>query len=270
MLELLHKDFHVFLDNLTGDIFGYNKEVMEWQPVGNVGLHHSRTESSMQGGTQGAAGDLVKKIKVHKDSSMNSQKPIMIMTQDSDIKCDVRKNFCNHWLLDGVYHEFVCENMQAWDPHPVNITSIELVQKNYQTLAEGERGPQIAEHNNTIALQFSLKVRHTETIKILQNFIDNALTRVANQGKVGLPLMQAYDDLELKQKLKKSNLDFNTGRTFSQTHNTTQNLSSTLRETRTTMTDRNQSMEVQLMQQMESESEDAEAIEIHEGQITIE
>ena len=104
---------------------------MEWQPFGNVGLHDSRAEASIQGGVQGAAGDLVKKVKVHQDNSMNSHKPILIMTSDSDIKCDVRKNFCNHWFLKGIYHEFICENLQTWDPHPVNITSIETVQKNY-------------------------------------------------------------------------------------------------------------------------------------------
>ena len=50
MLDFLHKDYHVFLDNLTGDIFGYNKDKMQWHPIGNVGLHDSRAEASIQGG----------------------------------------------------------------------------------------------------------------------------------------------------------------------------------------------------------------------------
>jgi len=34
-------------------------------------------------------------------------------------------------------------------------------------LADAKRGPQIAEHLNTIALQFSIKMKHKETVKIL-------------------------------------------------------------------------------------------------------
>lgn len=30
MLDHLTKGFHVFLDNLTGDMFEYNKDMMEW------------------------------------------------------------------------------------------------------------------------------------------------------------------------------------------------------------------------------------------------
>jgi hypothetical protein len=71
---------------------------------------------------------------------------MLIMTSSSDTKCELRKNFMNHWMLKGLYHEFAVENVNTWDPHVVSITNIGVVGKIYTTMAEGERGPQIAEH----------------------------------------------------------------------------------------------------------------------------
>jgi hypothetical protein len=98
----------------------------------------------------GGAADMMKKKKVHRSTS--GLEPILIMTSDMDIKIDVRKNFVSHWIFKNVYAEFIAENINTWDPHPINITSNETVQKNYQTLADGEKGPQIAEHFNSICL----------------------------------------------------------------------------------------------------------------------
>jgi len=36
-------------------------------------------------------------------------------------------------------------------PHAVNITNVDVVIKNYNILADGERGPLVIEHRNTIA-----------------------------------------------------------------------------------------------------------------------
>ena len=63
------------------------------------------------------------------------------MTSSSDVKCDVRKNFLSHWIVKDVYHEFIVENINTWDPHPITIKNTETVQKNYTVIAEGERGP---------------------------------------------------------------------------------------------------------------------------------
>jgi len=50
MLPRLQSDFHMFLDNLTGDLFNYNDNSQAWQPYGNIGLHWSRAEATIQGG----------------------------------------------------------------------------------------------------------------------------------------------------------------------------------------------------------------------------
>ena len=139
MLDKLVKGFHMFLDNLSGDIFTYDKEKQEWQPYGNVGLHYSRDEASIQGGLIGGAGDLMKGKK-QETSVFSSHKPVMIMTSDSDIKCELRKNFVNHWCVKKMYHEFIAENINTWDPHPINITNMESVIKPYTVIADGKRG----------------------------------------------------------------------------------------------------------------------------------
>jgi hypothetical protein len=87
---------------------------------------------------------------VHKANASGGLKPILIMTSNSDTRCELRKNFMSHWILQGVPYEFVVENLNTWDPHHVSIVNTETVEFSYTALAEGERGPQIAEHKNTI------------------------------------------------------------------------------------------------------------------------
>jgi hypothetical protein len=127
MLDKLKKGFHCFMDNLSGDILSYDKETQEWYSMGNIGLHDSRAEASLQGLTVGGAADTLKKKKTHQSNSSGSLKPVLIMTSDSDIKCELRKNFMSHWLFKGIYHEFIVENVNTWDPHPINITNIETI-----------------------------------------------------------------------------------------------------------------------------------------------
>jgi hypothetical protein len=41
----------------------------------------------------------------------------------------------------------------------------------------------------------------------LGNFLDHALRRVSDEGKVGIKLMDAYDEVEYKKQLKRSNIN---------------------------------------------------------------
>jgi hypothetical protein len=53
------------------------------------------------------------------------------MTSSNDIKCNLRKNKADHWLLKGVKHEFSCENTNDWDPHPIKFTNTDIVGKGF-------------------------------------------------------------------------------------------------------------------------------------------
>jgi hypothetical protein len=99
--------------------------------LGNVGLHHSRAEASLQGGVVGGAADSVKKAKVYKSGSSSGLKTLLITSSDNDVKVDVRKNFMNHWIFKDVKYQFIVENVNTWDPHPICITNIIAVKKGY-------------------------------------------------------------------------------------------------------------------------------------------
>ena len=115
------------------------------------------------------------------------------------VASELRKNFMSHWVLSGLYHEFVVENVNTWDPHPVSIVHQEVVTKNYTTLAEGERGPQIAEHRNSILTQFPIKGKHKETVALLTNFITKSLQRVSTNGRIGEHLLPSLTEIKFKK-----------------------------------------------------------------------
>lgn len=104
-------------------------------------MHYSRAEASLQGAIEGGPSDGVKKKPIYQVDSTGGLKPVMIMTSASDVKVELKKNFMSHWCIKGVFHEFIAENVNTWDPHPINIVYYETVIKNYQTLAESARGP---------------------------------------------------------------------------------------------------------------------------------
>lgn len=43
--------------------------------------------------------------------------------------------------MEGLPQEFIVENQNTWDPHPVNITNLIAVDRNYDSYAESDRGP---------------------------------------------------------------------------------------------------------------------------------
>jgi hypothetical protein len=83
----------------------------------------------------------------------------------------VRKIHIQHWAVRDLKRIFKVNSAHKWDPHPINITKIAAVYHNYSTIADSDRGPVIAEHDHTLALQFTLGPRYPESIAILHNFI---------------------------------------------------------------------------------------------------
>ena len=53
-------------------------------------------------------------------------------------------------MLDGVTSEFICENINTWMPHYVDLTAPEIVKMIPTVIVDGEKCPQVAEHLNTI------------------------------------------------------------------------------------------------------------------------
>ena len=126
------------MDYLTGDFYSYNQQSNEWKPIGNTGLHYSRAMTSL-GGSVG--GDLIKKVKTYQAQGINTLKPALFYSKLTDVRCSLKKQYISHPLAIDVASEFVVENRNTWDPHPINITNVHVIEMNYETIAESERGP---------------------------------------------------------------------------------------------------------------------------------
>ena len=143
---------HVFLDSLSGDYYTYNKDNQEWRPEGNTGLHYARAEASLQGAVVGGAADLVKRVRAF-EGKPDDQGPVLIYSSAGDTKCSIRKEYSNHWIFEDLPHkEFMVENWNSWDSHPLNIRTGDLktVQATYTILAVAAKRPQVVEHYNTV------------------------------------------------------------------------------------------------------------------------
>lgn len=59
-LKTLDSKNHVYLDELNGDYYGYDAKQKSWIPQGNVGLHYSKAEATINGDKKEHAGSNVK------------------------------------------------------------------------------------------------------------------------------------------------------------------------------------------------------------------
>eukprot|EP00347_Sterkiella_histriomuscorum_P002132 403369345 len=168
-LDILNPE-QVYLDNLTGDYYTY-------QAMASLG------------GVVG--GDLIKKVSTYQAKGANNLKPVLFYSKLTDVRCSLKKQYISHYLAVDIPQEFVVENKNTWDPHPINITNIDLVQQNYETIAESERGPQIAIHKNTLALQFQVDKKYKETVQIMLNFVNQKMQQIQNVGRLHETLDQA-------------------------------------------------------------------------------
>ena len=66
-LACLDPNYHVYLDNLSGDYYTYDPESQEWKPRGNTGLHQTSAEASLQGELVKGPSDLLKKVVQHEN-----------------------------------------------------------------------------------------------------------------------------------------------------------------------------------------------------------
>jgi hypothetical protein len=99
--------------------------------------------------------------------------PLLYINNNYEQITTIKKIYNQHWLLQGLPVEFKVSSKNTWDPHPVNIKleNLHLLHSNYRVLATSLRGPQIAEHENTICVQFDITKKYPETLGLLENFL---------------------------------------------------------------------------------------------------
>ena len=105
-----------------------------------------------------------------------------------EVTVTIKNVHLQHWLFKDVKRTFIMQNRNLWDPHPVNLTTMGSVARNYTVLAESERGPQAIEHDNTIASQFHVHPNYPIALVILKNFVEKWLRDIQIQEKIGSDL----------------------------------------------------------------------------------
>lgn len=180
----LHKLAHdeVLLDNTTGDVYQYDHKRREFTPVANVGLHYHRA----------AQDSLIARSSMLKSSTyiphvIDDPYPIY-MGKLNEAKCRVLKQCNQHWLVQGLgLQPFLVPQHNAWDMHPVNITS---EANSYFVLAESERGPQVVTWGEKmVGVQFRIDPKYAETMVVLRNFVDQILAGFEQEeARADIPL----------------------------------------------------------------------------------
>ena len=108
------------------------------------------------------------------------------------MKCYVDKHHHGHFLFKGIPPEFVVDVINLWDPHPVLTTSINIVKEKLTVMAESNRGPLIAMHQNSCCCQFMIDRKYRETVTILRNFIIQKVDEITfGRKKMSRTLQQA-------------------------------------------------------------------------------
>lgn len=161
-----------------------DKDKAQWQPSGNVGLHH------YQSAVFAKKSQLITKTKIYKSSAVSNKNSLYISTL-FERKCIVLKQYLQHWSVVDLPKEFLVLNKNNWDPHPTNITNIDIILKNYVVIAESERGPQIIEHRNTLATQFHITHFYKDSTQVLHNFIKAKIIQIYSNKNMGMRINEA-------------------------------------------------------------------------------
>ena len=176
----------VFLDNSTGDYYSFKKDQGMWLPVGNVGIHYSKSA-----GIERFNDKLITRSKLHQSRLFSHASQNIVTSKVSERKCVVKKDFLHHWIFDDIPDQFVASNESVWNVHEVKLASNSAYEVNYNILVESEKGPEICEHKNTIAMQFHIDKHYECTIKILKNFIEHHILMVQEKGKIHMMIGEA-------------------------------------------------------------------------------
>jgi len=176
----------VFLDNATGDYYTYKKELDLWVPVGNVGLHYLKSSESL-----GSEGAFMRKVKTYRPKPSKYSTQEVIKSKITERKCKIKKEYLHHWLVQNIEPEFVAINESLWDPHPIGLSTTSAYEVNYSTIAESDRGPEVIEHRNTIAMQIHIESKYEPTIKLINNFINKKFELITEMSRADMTLDEA-------------------------------------------------------------------------------
>jgi hypothetical protein len=176
----------VFLDNTTGDFYTFKKDIGMWMPVGNVGIHYAK--AAEENGTEGG---FIRKVKTYKPKPSKYSTQEVIQSKITERKCIIKKEHFHHWAVKSMDKQFAAINESMWDPHPIGLSSTPAYEVNYVTIADSERGAEVVEHRNTIAVQFHIDKKYLATVQLLHNFIDKKFETITENSRVDMTIEEA-------------------------------------------------------------------------------
>ncbi|CAD8203085.1 unnamed protein product [Paramecium pentaurelia] len=178
LTDIKQTDF--FLDNVTGDLYGFNYDTGEWVSKGNAGIHFRKAAEEFK-----TIGKYIMKAPQYKVKGMKELDALYV-SKENEIVCSLRKNQMHHFLFNDVPFEFVVPYKNSWDVHPFNFVN---PKKTFQTLADCTKGPLIIQiSDNIIGTQFAIKRKYKDTTVVLKNLMGYQLTKLCSGQAHSIPI----------------------------------------------------------------------------------
>lgn len=164
----------------------YKKDMGLWMPIGNVGVHYAKAAEESK-----SEGAFIRKIKTYKPKPSKYSMQEVIKSKITERKCTINKEHLHHWAVIGMDKDFVAINESMWDPHPIGMATTSAYEVNYTTIAESEKGPEVVEHRNTIAVQFHIEKKYMATVQLMNNFINRKFELIIENSRADMTLVDA-------------------------------------------------------------------------------
>lgn len=118
------------MDNVTGDLYGFNYDTGEWVGKGNAGMHYRRAAEEFK-----TIGKYIMKAPQYKVQRMKELDDLYV--SENEVICSLRKNQMHCHLFQSIPFEFVVPSKNSWDVHPFNFVN---PKKTFQTMADAPKG----------------------------------------------------------------------------------------------------------------------------------
>lgn len=172
-----------FLDNVTGDMFHFNKDINELQSYTNCGLHNKKAAEDNK-----IMGTKVQRNIYYEEIGINNEKN----SRNNEEIIKIRKEFSSNWVCDqDIPLKFVAQNSSKWRAHAFNFKNS---QRTFHVVGEAEGSPVIIlfSNGNILGCQFEISFSYQTTVKFVKNFIKKNL-KSKTEGKIGEKVLSIFN-----------------------------------------------------------------------------
>lgn len=193
------KSNDLFLDYVTGDMYSFRSESLEWIPKLNIGLHNKYIAEKFKK----TRGKYIIPSNIHRpntsidnntknflslnNNNLNNKNILNINIKgDSNVviglekQCYINKLFKTHYIFNNFNNQLLCLNSSEWNVH-----YFDIIDKNYafNVLLENNNGPCLIEYKSCFGANFKLKKQTNDVVKLLYNFIKKEIDSIYKDHK---------------------------------------------------------------------------------------